>query len=196
MTTLDEWAFDPYGHAWRRVSAYDVERAKLEREARQAEHGDAIFLVRRDTRWIGQLGENEAAAFLRAHGRTVVQHGGVDKLPDLEVDGAAVAVKTMRVGAHVPTDDWLFPIAERYGTRPNGDYLLCCACNPDGPDVAVLGIISHRRFMQKARHVAAGGSPRPGLTVSYPSFWLPVGALVSALDWSREARQAKEALRA
>lgn len=189
MTGRDEWDFDGYGHAWRRVSMGDVERARLEREARDAasaEIGAPLFLVNRDTRWIGQLGENESAAWLRAHGCDVEQHGGVDQLPDLVVDGTGVAVKTVRTSGRLWSPDALVPIADRYARKPNGSYLLFCACDPNGPDVAILGFISHRAFMHRATFHDVGANPRPGLTITYPSWWLPARALVSAQAWAAE----------
>lgn len=189
MTSATEWDYDAHGHAWRRVSVRDVEKARLEREAldsASAEIGPQLFHVTQDTRWIGRLGENEAADWLRAHGCTVEQHGGVDQLPDLVVDGTGVAVKTVRTRGRFWAPDALVPIADRYARKPNGSYLLFCACDPHGPDVAILGVISHRAFMHRATFHDVGSSPRPGLTITYPSWWLPAGALVSAHAWAAE----------
>jgi hypothetical protein len=156
-----------------------LSRSELSRiQERRAEViGDVGYGLFRGTPWIGDAGERALALVLRSHGIPFVHHGGVDRLPDFEVAGRSVGVKTTtkRKLAIVPAPhidhEW--------------DWFVFAGWLERERAVELRGALRPATFRDRATHYRVGDEP----WVKYECYGVPLAALVSFEAWVSSASQ-------
>lgn len=173
-------SFDPDGRL--PLAVYEDDRERAERRAR-----DQMQLTPRfdpdtalDEMWPGYMAEDVLCGVLADQGIPCERNGGVDALPDLQIENVGGADSKTQ---HIHTGPWRSSYVVGYTpprASPPPPYLIFNAYAPRQNVLTVLGIITSTRFFGEARQVRRGERLPSGHVAKLDLHVLPSDRLTDA----------------
>ena len=182
------YTFPVVEHGWLAsgVDDHTIERAKERMAKRDAEARAAGVSshFESDLRWVGDLGEMGLSHWLieELGLEKFKHHGGVDQLPDFDVLGKRVGLKTRYSNVATRADFYAVVPAQHLG-RKQEDHWFFANYETTARRLVLLGGIDAPGFRAAARYVDTGELIGPSVRARNPVWQLPITKLQRPVLW-------------
>lgn len=149
-----------------RATPETIAAMRAKADAMKSKHGYGFF---DDDRFAGHLAELALAAWARSNRLPVVEHGGYDDLPDLEINGWGVGCKGRSIARRYLDDVWAI-VTKEQADRPWDWWAFSAVVKEDPSEAYFMGAIPPDLMRDRADLVDIGNR-------GVPCLQLPVGCL-------------------